>query len=499
MLRTFSRLDFLLLTLLFASTLFFWFPTISLPYWWDSAGFVMQQAHSYLIHGFSVTRASYSDFAHPPLLSMLLATTWYLFGEDVVISHIAYLPFVLFSVIGIYLLGREVVKDSIVGPVVGFATALLVLFTPTFLAQVGIVYMEIPATTFAVFGYLFFLKRRYVLSSFFFSLMVLMREFTSIIVFVFVILFVLRWWSERKKSSSVQYRNIFYMIFPILLLCGWFFYHYLLTGWWMISPDRPFVGGHAFSFDFVKLASVFSFIFLFQWRVLLFAAFVLCFLGSYFYSPKIWLRQKDLLRIDTAPLFIIPVVYLLFFGRFEFLTRYSVIVLPFLYLLVVCSLKNMISKTKRRMQVCVILSFSLVTLFFFRSEWNLHRVVNTYYYSPLEDNLEYRDVIALGKQVASYLELHHQDTAIYSSFPFTSMLADSYQGYTASSFTIRDCKTYARGNGVIIYHYFSPGSVDCSHLLNTYVINSKKKFSVNGKRVLVAEFSGSKNKGEEKK
>ena len=200
--RTFTRLDFLLLTLLFASALFFWASTISLPYWWDSAGFVMQQAHSYLVDGFSIRSVSYSDFAHPPLLSVFLVLAWSVFGETVVVSHLVYLPFVLLSVVGVYFLGKELVKDSTVGPMVGFASALLVLFTPTFLAQIGIIYMEIPATAFAVLGYLFFLKRRYVLSTTFFSLMVLMREFTSIIVFIFVLLFFFRWWKEGKKSSS---------------------------------------------------------------------------------------------------------------------------------------------------------------------------------------------------------------------------------------------------------------------------------------------------------
>lgn len=485
--------DMVFLGILILVTVGFWIPTVTLPYWWDSAGFIMQQAHQYALTNFSPLISSFSDFAHPPLLSIMIALFWRVFGESLAVSHIVYLPFVLLAVFSTYFLGKELFQDRIVGPILGFTTAVLLLFTPVFLAQVGIIYLEIPSTAFAVTSYLFFLKKRYVLFALSASMMVLMKEYMLFIVLLFLFIYLYRVLKNRKnsKSISLEKKNILFQIIPFIVMSAWLLLHKISTGWWIVMPGRSIGDSGGYSINFLQLVSVFSFLFLSQWRVLLLLILLSCLVGSYFFSERIWKRQQRFWSIEKLPLFFIPIFYLFFFGKTEFLARYSLIVLPFFYLLSLLALLNVFSVSGLKKKFSALVVVFVVCLYGFFTQWDLHRQIKSYHFSPLEENLEYRDIIFLGRQVSSYMTQNYHDKAIYSSFPFTYMLSMPYQGFIDDPLRIKECSQFKKGDrvDVVIYHLFSPGSPSCLRMLEELKPQDIKRFNKNGKGVIVATFT----------
>ncbi len=158
-------MDLIFILTLIGVVITFWYPTKDVPYWWDSALYVIPAARYYIKANFSSfilpSEPQFSDFSHPPLFSFLLAGVWKIFGESLFISHLFYLIFVFLAIISLYLLGKRVANfDNLTNNLVGFSAALILLFTPVFLAQVGIIYTEIPMTAFALLAVYFFLNQK---------------------------------------------------------------------------------------------------------------------------------------------------------------------------------------------------------------------------------------------------------------------------------------------------------------------------------------------------
>ena len=82
-----------------------WWPTRFLPFHWDSAGFVHQAAQNLLATNFSPLIADGSDFAHPPLVPLLLAWVRISFPPDLLNAHLLVLPLLPLFLIRAYWFG----------------------------------------------------------------------------------------------------------------------------------------------------------------------------------------------------------------------------------------------------------------------------------------------------------------------------------------------------------------------------------------------------------
>jgi predicted membrane-bound dolichyl-phosphate-mannose-protein mannosyltransferase len=133
---------------------------------------------------------------------------------------------------------------SLMNHLVGFSAALLLLFSPVFLAQIGIIYTEIPITAFAVMTVYFFLRKRaiwYLISAF---LLFFTKENSVVIVFaILTIIFIqflinsLRKRGNLKKDSKEIIKELFIYGSPLLLLAVWFVWHKISTGWMFVMPS----------------------------------------------------------------------------------------------------------------------------------------------------------------------------------------------------------------------------------------------------------------------
>jgi len=499
-----KKSDLICILLLAGITLVFWYPTIDTPYWWDSAGYIIRSAKEYADVGLgSLILSSESTMltmARFPLFPLLFALVWKVFGESLLIFHTFYLIFILLAVIFTYLLGKKIGKIMEVKPaeVVGFCPVLLLLFTPVFLAQVGIIYTEIPIAAFALMAVYFFLDKKILWYLFSASIMLLLKE-VSIVIILAIFATILIWFFVEKPRTSPanggtvrgrQTRNfrklikdLFIQGLPILPLIIWFLWRKFATGWLLISP--AFLGrykGEIFSFGkifFLKFTAVFDFFFLNQGRFLISFALFSC-LFFLLWRKK---TRKILVNRGIILLFLIVIFVPLFFAKLEFLHRYIVFGLPFFYI----SFCSLLGFTFRKNVAYALTLALLVLLPLFHFNWDNHRKIDSWYFPPIEENLEYFDIIKIGKLTAKFLEEYYKDAKIYTEFPTNYMLSQPFQHYVKEPLNVKNCKDFQKDDeiDIVVFHYFTPNQRYCLAIIEGLKFRNLVTFNENGKSISI--------------
>lgn len=478
-------LNFLPLTISIVALLSFWWTTKDIPYWWDSAGYVIAGTRHLLAQNFwPLEMGSPIDagIAHPLLLLVILGTFWKIFGESLLVSHLVNLLFGVVVVTFTYLLTTKLYSlsfpqaDLIKGKVLGLGAVLLLLFTPVFYAQLGILYFELPMAAFAVATVYFYLSRNwplYILSA---VLMLWSKEAAIFVVGLIFLVELYRSWREKNWQLS----NLLWVLSPLLALGIWFFYHYLVTGWWYIQPSRP--RGLPLSFLPTQTSLVFQFIFLNQWRFLIS-------IGTLVLLWKLLSSKKSQFKLSLGLILclVIPFGTVITFGVSEYLNRYVLVSLPFLYITFVILLGEFLKQFNLRQLTLILVPMLGLLLFLFQTSWNDHRQINNFYFPPLEDNLEYLDVISINKQLAKYLVEEHPNAIVYTSFPTDDYLSKPELHYVDKSIQTKSCKDYQPGTKIdyMVFHFFTPNSIYCAKLTQILKWEKALKFEKDGKFLML--------------
>lgn len=478
--------DFLFGTLLFAILFVFWLPTVGLPYWWDSI-YLTQSAFDFLENGFWPLVSNYGDFAHPPFLMALFALIWKIFGESLLVSHLVILVFTFAALLYTYLLGKELAKGEALGRWVGFFSAFLLLVSPVFLAQVGIVYFEIPVTTFCLMALYYFLRDKkigYVISA---TLMVWTKEVSGVVIglILTVVLFekLIEYLRNKKLDWKETAKETGIILSPFVFLFLWFVYHKMVKGWWMIVPGREFGGEAGLSLG--NVPRVLKFVFLAQSRAILTVIMVIITAGVFYREDyRDYFKGRIVLLV-----YLIPIVVAVFFGITEFLHRYILFGLPFFFLAGVYFSSKVLEKIPGLKELEPVFRTSLLGFLVFflfclsYVSWDQHRRINNWHFTPLEENLEYRDVIKAGQDMVRYIEREYADKTIWTSFPASYMLSDPRQHFAVKDIEVRNCETYKPGDRVeiVVFHVFSPRSSECLALIRGLDMSLLTPFARSGK------------------
>jgi hypothetical protein len=458
--------------------LIFWWPTITTPYWWDSAGLVIMGAHQLIeTNSWPLLIGLKGAYAHPTLFITMVALSWSVFGHTLLTSHSINLFFSLLVVIYIYKLGQLLAEDQRIGKLIATVSIVLLLFTPVFYAQLGIIYLEIPMTALALMTVYYYLKKsliKYLLSA---SFMLLIKEVSVVIIFAILFLTVLKFFSSKKRGSKSLFKDIFIYSLPLLVIIIWFVYHKIVAGFWFIPPGS--IKNFSLELALKNLWLVIRFLFLDQWRFIL-SIFLLYFIQDLYFKTSL----RKYLDLEKIVLFLlIEVLAVLLFGFSDFLPRYIIFLLPFFYLLTFYFLVILLRQLSFKRITIVLVIIAGVLSFLFHSSWDLHRQFKSFYFPPIEDNLEYLDIIALGKQITNYIATTYPDKTVYTTFPNNYMLSEIYQGYTVTPINVKDCKEYKDGDKVdlMIIHFFSPNQLYCARMTQLLEFDKALKFERNGK------------------
>src|SRR5437868_12261874 len=102
---------------------------LTLPYFWDEAGYFIPAARDLLLTGSLIPHSTVSN-AHPPLVMAYLALCWKLAGFEPVITRIAMLPVAAFALTGVFRLAHRLVNRE-----VAIASTIATALFPVFFAQ----------------------------------------------------------------------------------------------------------------------------------------------------------------------------------------------------------------------------------------------------------------------------------------------------------------------------------------------------------------------------
>ena len=234
------------------------------PFFWDNVLLSSRFALSYYNSNFSqLLLPETIDCGHPPFFGMYLASTWKIFGQNLIVSHWAMLPFLL--ILGFHFF--KIVKYYI-QPQFYWIPVLLLMCEPSIIAQCTMVSNDVVLISCFIWGWsaiLYNKKLAFVLAT---LLMTAVSIRGAILVFLLFLIGLVFCFFDRKQNSKnnldetnerINKQSAEKSLFSsfvtntvkILLLCIpafllfviWNGYHYQQTGW-MLAGGNPKWGEH---------------------------------------------------------------------------------------------------------------------------------------------------------------------------------------------------------------------------------------------------------------
>ena len=112
-------------------------PLLSLPYFWDEAGYYVPAARDLLLTGSLIPHTTVSN-AHPPLVLAWIALWWRLAGYAPVVARSAMIVVAAFSLLGVFRLAERVANTQIAVAATACTAVYPVFFSQSSLAQVDL-------------------------------------------------------------------------------------------------------------------------------------------------------------------------------------------------------------------------------------------------------------------------------------------------------------------------------------------------------------------------
>jgi hypothetical protein len=237
--------------------------TLNNSFFWDTIQLGSKHANYYYTNNFTYILLPDSiDSGHIPAFGMYLALIWKILCRNLMVSHLAMLPFIF----GILRQLHKVVKKFIPKEYVGW-TFLLVLLDPTLLSQITLVSPDIPLVFFFLLGLNNILdnKKRTLSLSIAFLFLTSMRG--MMVSFCLLIIDIIRniTVTNSFKSTFLSLLKRSTIYFPALIIFISFnIYHYLTKGWIGFHNDSPW----AELFEYAGFKGIIYNIGILGWRII---------------------------------------------------------------------------------------------------------------------------------------------------------------------------------------------------------------------------------------
>ncbi len=405
-------------------------PLLRLPYYWDEAGYYIPAAHDLFQAGTLVPQSVPSN-AHPPLVMLWLAAWWKLSGFTPAVTRTAMLLLSALALLAVYRLGRFAMNPGVAVA----ATACTALY-PVFFAQSSMAHVDMAAAAFGMWGVLYFIEERRILSLAAFSLAVLAKE-TAVIVPAALALWELGWWLAQRAGrprSAIAPRPrplwelVSLLIVPAAVLAAWFAYHYHRTGFVFGNPEffRYNVTGALHPIRILlaclrRLWQVTGYMNLFVLTVA--AGLAMMFpprleTGSSAERPRILPH----IQATFAIVILVHVVALSVISG-AILARYMLMAVPKVVILCVSTLRRRVRWWPT--VIAIACAGFVVGLF-----------NNPPYRFSMEDNLAYRDYILLHKAGAGLLASRYPSSRVLTAWPASDEVSKPYLGYVRSALPV---------------------------------------------------------------
>ncbi|HET9407506.1 MAG TPA: glycosyltransferase family 39 protein [Candidatus Sulfotelmatobacter sp.] len=409
-------------------------PLLSLPYFWDEAGYYVPAARDLLLTGSLIPHTTVSN-AHPPLVMVWLAIWWKLVGFAPLVTRTAMLVVSAFSLLGIFRLAQRAANTP-----VAIASTLCTALYPVFFAQSSLAQIDLAAAGFTFWGLLAYLDDRPGWQALWFSLALLAKE-TAIVAPAALAAwefgkYLLRnkfWQVDLKQdcangdgveiSSRTKLVRALALIAPVLPLTLWYAYHYARTGYVFGNPEffRYNVAAtlnltRFFLALVLRLWQVFGYLHLWLLTLAMLLAMLLPPVSDRGVPSAI--RPRIALSVQMV-FYVVIAAYIVAMSAIggAVLARYMLPVVPLLIIIAISTLRR---RLRHWTPAVAFIALAFVAGWF----WN-----PPYGFSP-EDNLAYRDYILLHENAERFLEARYPNARVLTAWPASDELTRPWLGYT---------------------------------------------------------------------
>ncbi|MFH0843449.1 MAG: hypothetical protein V1903_12640 [Bacteroidota bacterium] len=218
--------------------------SLNSSYFWDNVQFTSKEAHWYynsnfsslLLPGFSEGSEIFGTGCHPPLIGIMTASLWNIFGKHLWVSHLLIALWAAVLIFSTWRLLRSLVPEVIAG----FLLPVLLLDS-TILSQLFIASPDIVLLASFVTTLLAVTERRMWLLTFALIFLVLINgrgAVTGIILFIFYVFHQIA--SDKKNLTPGLFFKSLIPFLPAYFLVSIYYLAYIVNfGWFFINPDSP--------------------------------------------------------------------------------------------------------------------------------------------------------------------------------------------------------------------------------------------------------------------
>ncbi len=406
---------------LFLATVLLHITLLSLPYFWDEAGYYIPAAHDLLTTGSLIPFSTPSN-AHPPLVMMWLALWWKLAGFSAIVTRLAMLAVAAFALTGIFRLAQRIANYQ-----VAVASTVCAGLYPVFFAQSSMAHLDMAVAAFTFWALLAYIDDRPTATAIWFSLAVLAKE-TAILAPIALfcwelagVMMVPKRLRELLVLRRVGRKSIA-LLAPIIPLGLWYVYHFVHTGFIFGNPEF-------FRYNVAATTTPLRIFLAFLMRIYQVVGYLNLFVLSLLAAFAMWIvpvrdrgieRPRIALNIQFSLLAVVAayVLALSVIGG-AVLARYMLPVVPLGIIVGVSTLYRRLAWWREAVAV-VVFAFA-VGLF----------VNPPHGFSP-EDNLSYSDFIRLHRGAANYIEARYPRARVLTAWPANDELSEPYLGYVAN-------------------------------------------------------------------
>lgn len=366
---------------------------VSLPFFWDEAGYYVPAAHEFFTRGAPVPSGVPSS-GHPPLLSIYVSALWWIFGEGIESVRVGMLAVSVVGLWSVFRLGR--VLGS---PKLGLAAAVCTACYPCYFTQSTMALADLPSAAFTILGLSDYFegKKR---AGVWFCVAAAFKE-TAILVPLGLLI-------ADFADSGRRRSHLFYTAPPVALLAVWYAFHWGQTGAIFGNPEFArynLAQNMALSRIAAALPMRIWQAFGHLGMALLTASAVVAILRG---------GRSALPRPVAIRLAVLVGVHLAAFSVLggALLTRYLLPVVP----LIVLACLSCVKRTG--LVAGVAAAWFLVNL-----------TAQLPYHHPAEENLAYRDFVLAHWDAARFLEREHPNARIATGWPADFHLSMPVLGY----------------------------------------------------------------------
>jgi hypothetical protein len=430
-------------------------PLLQLPYFWDEAGYYVPAARDILLTGSLIPHSTVSN-AHPPLVMIWLALWWKLVGYAPLVTRTAMLVIAAFSLLGIFRLAERAANTK-----VAIASTLCTALYPVFFSQSSLALVDLSAAGFTFWALSEYVEGQAVAAAFWFASAALAKE-TAILAPVALAVWEivglaapqsvsLGLWGDGERgpqgpktsssffsagtagsralpktvhgrgSGSGARQRIVSLLIPVLPLAVWYLHHYARAGYVFGNPEF-------FRYNVSATLSPVRFLLALAMRLWQISGYLHLWMLTVPTLLAMWTLRPlhdsnaDRPRIGIPVQMVFYVVILAYVVTMALiggavLARYMLPVVPLVIILCVSTLWRRLSFWPAAV-ACV--GLALVSAWF----WN-----PPYGFSP-EDNLAYRDYVALHEDGERFLEARYPMARVLTAWPASDEIARPWLGYT---------------------------------------------------------------------